>query len=644
MVERAIITLAVLALLTAACGAEDDPVGLDDADASVLSATETAIPADGPCDWPMWGHGVDRTFSYPCASGINPDSVADLHRVWFANTSDVVTAAPVVNDGRLFVGDWAGRFYALDAETGVEIWTFDADVHSQVYAGQITASASITTIDGQSAVVFNGGRTVYALATESGAELWRTGLGDPDTPTEIETAPLVVGDLIVVTYDVHNGPFPAGVVALDRQSGELVWSFSPEGDGPYLGCGDVWGAASVDIERRLVFAGSGNCPSSPEGWTPYTEALFALDLATGEPVWSFQPHAPNNDDSDFAGAPILFRAGDRDLVGLGNKDAVFYVVDRDTGDLVWSTRATSDNVMGPNFSSGGFVGPSAHADGIIAGATAVADCPCMHAFDAATGDILWQQLAVGPSYAPSTEVGGVVFVGSLDFALRALDLGTGEVLWSDTLTGLVSGGVAVVGDDVFAVAGFREPGSPGPSENSGVFRYTIDPAVTASTTLPPVTTEPAAVDRRVRLVDASGRCIDEACDLSFDLKEPPADTDPRLTLRIEADPFRIVVESDGLGPPAGWIRAGSEAEAVGASAYAVMISERDDDPNGGFLCVIDADGGCVGTSVPDPGASYNRISVLAVDSVNQVPDATDGFARLVTSIAFNPPLQTEVIR
>ena len=244
---------------------------------------------------------------------------------------------------------------------------------------------------------------------------------------------------MIATFDTHNAPFPAGVVAVSLTTGDLLWHFDLEG-GDHRGCGGVWGSPSVDLERRLMFAGSANCPTSPDGWGPYTEALFAVDIDTGEPAWSFQPHPPNNDDSDFAGVPVLFTADGQDLVGLGNKDAVFYVVNRDTGELVWSTRATNDNVIRPNFSSGGFIGPAAYAQGIIAGGTGVADCPCMHAFDAATGEIVWQQQAVGPTYSPTTEVNGVVFVGSLDFTLRALRLDDGEVLWSDELTGLISGG------------------------------------------------------------------------------------------------------------------------------------------------------------------------------------------------------------
>ena len=488
---RAVAALVAVVLVAAACS--DDGSG---------AAVELVESGTDPCDWPTWGHGNHRTFSYPCDSGISPDTVPDLHRVWYVETSDAVTAAPVVVGGTVYVGDWAGRFYALDAASGAEQWVYDAEPSPTVYAGQITASAAVADgADGERLVVFNGGRTVHALAAADGTERWTRVLGEDGDSTEIETAPLLVGDTAIITYDVHNGPFPAGVLALDLQTGEERWALDLE-DGDHNGCGDVWGAASVDTERRLVFFGTASCPVPDQGWTDYNEAIVAVDLDSGEPEWSFQPHEPNNDDTDFAGAPLLFEAGGQDLVGLGSKDAAFYAVDRETGAPAWKTQATEPNNIRPGFATGGFIGPSTHADGVIAGGTGVGPCPCMHGLDAATGEVLWQQDAVGPTYAPSTEVGGVVFVGSLDFALRALDLRTGEVLWSDALTGLVSGGVAVVGDDVWAVAGFREPGSPGPSANSGVFRYTIDPSVATLAELPPSTTAaPPAADEPSRLVD-----------------------------------------------------------------------------------------------------------------------------------------------
>lgn len=623
-----VVVVAVALMLLASACADDSEPGHEEA---------------ATCDWPTWGHGPERTFSYPCPSAISPATADDLHRVWYVETSDAVTAAPVVVDGTLYVGDWAGRFYALDAETGAERWTYDIEPSPTVYSGQITASAAAADSDGEQVVIVNGGRTVHALAAATGEVRWTHDLGEAGDPTEIETAPLVVGDTVVVTYDTHNAPFPAGVVALDLDTGEQQWWFDLEGGGPYRGCGDVWGAASADVERGLVFFGSANCPVPDEGWGPHTEAIVALDLATGEPAWSFQPHEPNTRDNDFAGAPVLFTAAGRDLVGLGSKDAVFYAVDRDSGELVWERQVTEPNDIRPNFATGGFIGPSAHAGGVIVGGTGVGPCPCMSGLDAATGEILWQQEAVSPTYAPTTEVGGVVLVGSLDFTLRALDLRSGEVLWSDALTGLVSGGVAVVGDDLWAVAGFREPGSPGPSENSGVFRYTVDPTVEPLTELPPSTTTIGDGGGPARLVDASGTCVDEPCPLEFELKDPPAGITPEATVAVETDPFRITVETSGLGPPEGWLRPGSPATATGATAYALAISERDDDPNGGFLCIVGDDGTCTSTSVPDPGASYNRVTLLAVADTDEIPAAADGFDRLVTTIAFDRLLQTEAL-
>ncbi|MEZ5166467.1 MAG: hypothetical protein R2695_08220 [Acidimicrobiales bacterium] len=208
---------------------------------------------------------------------------------------------------------------------------------------------------------------------------------------------------------------------------------------------------------------------------------------------------------------------------------------------------------------------------------------------------------------------------------------------------LASGGVAIIGDDVWAVAGFREPGSPGPSDRSGVFRVTLDPATVSSTTTT-TTTVPSPDDQiPVRLVDAGGRCIDSPCELTFDLKDPPPGTSPKLSLSLATDPFRITVTGADLGDPAAWLDEGTDAAAVGATSFGVMISERDDDPNGGFLCVLDADFSCTGTAVPRPGASYNRISILALATTDTVPDVADGFSRLVDSISFDPPLQTEPI-
>ena len=339
--------------------------------AALSACTHRDVPpgdaAAGRCAWPMWGNDLARTFATSCPSGIRPDTVGRLEQRWFFNADDIVTTTPAVVDGTAYVGDWSGRFYALDSETGRPRWTFDAEAAPSVYAGQITGSPAVATVRGLSLVFFGSGHTMYALSTADGSVRWKARVGSaprdgtPDL-TEIETSPAVVGDQVLVGFDVHNQAGQrAGLTSFDAATGQPRWTFDGDQGGPATGCADVWSSPAVDASRGLAFFGTGNCPSSPAGWGKYTEAIVAVDLATGVPRWSYQPHPPNNDDLDFAGAPNLFEVRGRVVVGLGNKDGSYYVVDRDTGQLVWKAVATQPGLTKPgaNFSTGGFIGPGA---------------------------------------------------------------------------------------------------------------------------------------------------------------------------------------------------------------------------------------------------------------------------------------------
>ena len=498
------------------------------APASAATVGKAAAAPIDECDWPQWGHGVDRSFSYPCETQISPQTVGDLRRIWFFNAKDTVTATPAVVDGTVYVGDWSGNFYALRLGNGKPRWTRRIEPHGQVYAGQIVSSAAVADAGGVRTVFFGGGKTLYALRARDGKPRWtfETGRkGDDADPTEIESSPVVVDGLVVFGTDVHNSRDgePAGVYALDAATGKERWfaQLAPtEGEGATgSGCGDVWGSPTVDLEARTVFVGTGNCVSSPDGWGRFAEAIVALDLDTGAPRWAYQPHAPNNDDFDFAGAPNLFEIAGQKVVGLGNKDAAYYTVDRATGAPVWHTQATAPGIdePGSNFSYGGFIGPTAHADGIIVGGTAVGGSPALHAFDAATGAIAWQQPVAGPTYAAAVEANGVVFLGGTDFTFRALDLRSGEVLWEEPVSGAVSGGAAIVGDSVISVAGIREPGNDQKSKTSGVYRFSLSgrpvPS-TATTALPDDSTGGPPLP-------APTTCVEAPCSVPFQLKQPP---------------------------------------------------------------------------------------------------------------------------
>ena len=68
-----------------------------------------------------------------------------------------------------------------------------------------------------------------------------------------------------------------------------------------------------------------------------TDSLLALELATGDVVWHRQFTAGDvftfwnmdGPDADIGAAPNLFRIGERDVVGVGDKAGHYVVFDRD---------------------------------------------------------------------------------------------------------------------------------------------------------------------------------------------------------------------------------------------------------------------------------------------------------------------------
>jgi outer membrane protein assembly factor BamB len=629
-------------VLATACGSSTDPSRPGDTGDGDSSAFDE-------CDWPMWGYIPERTFATACESEITAATSDRLQLDWFANTADVVTATPAVVDGTVYVGDWSGRFYALEAGTGAERWTFDTPEHPTVYSGQIVSSAAVTQIEGDAHVVFGAGKTLFMLAADTGEERWRHEVnpdGDHTDPSEIQTSPVVVEGVVLFGFDGHNAPgVRAGVRALEASTGEIVWDFDPDGGAEPTGCVGVWSSPAVDLERRLVVFGTANCPSSPDGWGELTEAIVAIDLDDGGLRWSFQPHEPNNSDFDFAGAPNLFTLDGEDVVGLGNKDGVYYVVDRDTGEPLWETRAAEVRVPRPNFSTGGFIGATAIADEMIVGGTAVGGpCPCLHGIGI-DGEIVWQQEAAGPTFAAASIAGDVAFVGSTtDFTLRALDLATGEVVWSQVMNGGVAGGAVVTRDRLVAVSGIREPEVTSGSGSAGVYGFVLgegstdDDGPAAGDGLPPTTSAPPPGDMPTVAGDGR-RCVEEACELPFTLKEPPAGTDPRLVMHIRPAPFRLEVRGEDLGDPEDWLRAGGEAAQSGAVSYGVFASVSDDQLTGALLCILDGTFDCVSEELPDPlDSSYNRVSILAIADTAELPSPAEGFDRLVTTQEFDPPL------
>ena len=634
---RASVAAVALTLLAAACAiSEPDPV----------RAGPVAADQSGGCTWPMAGQNLSRTHASACTA---PDAIGSgtldrLEQVWFTETKAEVTGAPAVTKDSLYFGDWSGRIYAVSRATGKIRWTRDTPIQPLVYAGQIPASPTITTHGGSEVLVIASGRTVWMLRTADGAPVWHRELGnasDPKDPTEIEGSPAVAGDLVVVPTDVHNDQtHRSGVVALSLADGTVRWTWDPERGRPPGGCGSVWGTPAVDLDAGLAVVGTGSC--FHEGsWTRYSEAIVGLDLRTGKPRWSYQPRPKiNNQDWDFAGAANLFTISGQPVVGLGNKDGRYYVVDEHNGDLVWQAQAVRQSSDGDGYAFGGFIGatsvaPDSSGRFVVTGGTAVGDCPCQHAFDASTGKPIWQNPKPGGTYAASGSAGGVVFTAGIDQTLRAVDLDTGKILWHRLLPSISASGPAIAGDFLAIGVGFREPETNAPP-SGGVVGYRVlapdEQAPPSSTTTLPV--GPAVT----ALVPSSQDCVGAPCDIDFTLKDPPPGHAPTMTLEVDPNPLKVTVKTADLGEPSEWLAPDGPGNRH-ASAFAIFITPRDDKPElGSILCVLGADGSCTADTIDLRADQYTRLSLVALSDGHTPPTLLEGFDRLVTTHSFDPGL------
>src|SRR5262249_6171088 len=224
---------------------------------------------------------------------------------------------------------------------------------------------------------------------------------------------------------------------------------------PYNGA-SVWSSPSLDPATRTVFGSTGNNYTEEAG--PTSDSLFALDVDTGAERWLTQLTEgdvftilnPHSQDTDFGTNPILYEATvngvRRQLVAAGQKSGVFWALDRNTGEVVWSTAVSPGSALiGGFLNNGAYDGEHIIAAGSRGSSTAPgSDDPAPNghksrlvALDPATGDIVWERQVGNWVWAPITVANGVGYVAA-DTDLQAFDARTGQKLFTFPTNGTIT--------------------------------------------------------------------------------------------------------------------------------------------------------------------------------------------------------------
>lgn len=420
--------------------------------AVAVTLLTAATPA--AAEWPVYGHDLANSRN----AGTDGPALAQiptLKEAWRFKSPDAdFTGTPVVSDGVVIAGNYAGTVYALDAVTGKVRWTRNL--------GQpIDASAAIENGRVYVPVARVGAPRLVALSLRDGHVRWSRVLTRQADASAYGSPTYWRGRVFIGTSGPNGDDSHARgtVVALDAKTGALRWrTFTvPRGhDG-----GAVWATPAIDAATGRLYVGTGNAYHAPAA--PTTDAVLALNARTGAIVRHYQaiagdtfaPDNPAGPDADFGASPNLIRGpSGRPLVGEGAKDGVYYALDRGSMKPVWKRS------VGPGSGIGGFVGSTAYDGTRIYGSNALTS---QVAALGRGGDTKWTSADGGSTdFSPVATANGVVYSMSSSGVLSARHAKTGTVLKRISLGAPSFAGISTTGGAVYVAVGLGPPPMPAP--------------------------------------------------------------------------------------------------------------------------------------------------------------------------------------
>ena len=393
------------------------------------------------------GTGVPETW--------DPKTGANI--LWTQSVGSQAYGGPTVGNGKVYVGtnnegvrnpDYEGDkgvLMAFDAASGEFVWQM---VHDKLSAGRVNdwplqGVCSTAFVDGdrvwyvsnQAHVVCldanglaNGNDGPFTGETGTGPTdgdiLWSYDMiGELDVfPHNLATgSPLIIGDLLytITSNGVDEGhvnipsPFSPHMIALNKNTGELVWENTDVGEGILHGSWTNPAYAEINGTGQIVVAGANG-------------VVYGLNATTGETVWTFDCNPKDAEwilggrgtRNNILATPVIYN--NRVYVGVGQDPehgeapGHFFAIDATgTGDVhkIWSRD-------GEDFYR--TMSTAAIADGILYISSLSG---FLHALDLDTGEEFWTYDAFAAVWGSPFVVDGKVMLGDEDGDIAVLRAG-----------------------------------------------------------------------------------------------------------------------------------------------------------------------------------------------------------------------------
>jgi quinoprotein glucose dehydrogenase len=284
---------------------------------AACSADEPLADLDDPRfrEWSVY-HGDAGGSQYSSLAQIDRSNVGGLEVAWTFSTGDLterlsqIQCNPIVVDAVLFCTSPEVKVFALRADTGEPIWTFDPFEQMPEAARHVNRAVVYWDDGGDDRRIFVvASWFLHALDADTGELIrdfgedgivdLRQGLGTRDVANLFVSATspgIIYGDLLIQGTRVAERlpAAPGHLRAFDVRTGEIVWMFHtipqpgefghetwPPEAYQYVGGANNWAGMSLDEERGIVYVPTGSATFDYYGGNRIGENLFANSLIAG---------------------------------------------------------------------------------------------------------------------------------------------------------------------------------------------------------------------------------------------------------------------------------------------------------------------------------------------------------------------------
>lgn len=179
--------------------------------------------------------------------------------IWRQRFDAPVMGAPSVDNGVVYVGGRDGAAFALTADTGRILWDIPGTPNG---IGMVGAAGPAVATD---TVLFpTAGGEVTAVLKDGSSRVWLTSVAGKRLGRVYAFVSDVTGDPVIAGGTTYVGTSAGRTVALDTETGKLIWAVGEGALAPVLPVGGS--VFLVNDEARLV----------------------RLDAATGDVIWSVE--------------------------------------------------------------------------------------------------------------------------------------------------------------------------------------------------------------------------------------------------------------------------------------------------------------------------------------------------------------------